>query len=252
MRKQNFYIISLLLLTLSFSLTKCNKKETLSSPALSDYYPLKLGKYIVYRVDSTVTTQFGVSLEVHSYLFKDSVADEITDNLGRKAYRIYRKITDTNGIAPYQSIATMMTVPVGTDWIEHIENNLRYMKLRWPIRDGMEWKGNSFIEVSSLNSPNQYLADWNYTYQNIGQPYMVNQTTFDTTITVIQRDETIPEGPFDPEVYKQRNYSIEVYAKDVGLIYKEFLHYIYQPATSNAAHFEDGSYGLKLRIISHN
>lgn len=252
MRKQIFYLTPLLLLAISFLLIKCNKKEVLSSPALSDYYPMKLGKYIVYRADSTVTTQFGVALAVRSYLFKDSVADEITDNLGRKAYRIYRKITDTNGVAPYQSLATIMTVPVGTDWIEYIEDNLRYMKLRWPIREDMEWKGNSFIDVTSLNSSYQYLADWNYTYQNIARPYTVNGKTFDTTITVAQRDETIPEGPLDPAVYKQRNYSIEVYAKNVGLIYKEFLHYIYQPATSNAAHFEDGSYGLKLRIISHN
>jgi len=136
------------------------------------------------------------------------------------------------------------------------------MRLRFPIREGFQWKGHSFIDASSINSTVRYLADWNYTYQDVEKPYKVFSKTFDSTVTVMQRDETIPEGPFSPTAYKQRNYGIEVYGKGVGLLYKDFLHYIYQPPTYDSSrvppilvrsgYYEDESIGIKLQIISHN
>lgn len=246
--------ISIAFIAAMFALASCKEKNILlTSPELSDYLKPVTGKYITYRLDSTVSTNFGTALVVRSYRVKDIVDAEIVDGLGRKAYRIYRTITDTNGIAAYKANATFYTVPVGTDWIEHVDNNLRFMKLRWPVRDGFTWKGHSFIDASSINSPVRYLADWNYAYQNIAQPYTVFTKKFDNTITVLQRDETIPEGPFVNTAYKQRNYGLEVYAKGVGLIYKEFLHYIYQPPTpSRNGYYEDESYGVKLRVIDYN
>lgn len=229
------------------------KKTEFTSAELSDYWKPAVGKYIIYRLDSTVTTNFGVALTTRSYRVKDLVDAEITDNLGRKAFRILRSVTDTNGVAPYKPSGSFTTIPVGGDWIEHVDNNLRYMKLRWPIRDGFQWKGNSFIDVTSINSTVRYLADWNYTYQDVEQPFSVLSKTFNNTITVLQRDETTPEGPFSPSLYKQRNYGIEVYAKGIGLIYKDFLHYIYQPPTPNKdAYYEDESYGIRLRVIEYN
>ena len=246
--------ISIAIILAIFFFAACKEKKIeLTSPQLAEYLKPAVGKYIIYRLDSTVPANFGASLVVRSYRVKDLVDAEIVDGTGRKAYRILRTITDTNGVAPYRNNATFMTVPVGTDWIEHIDNNLRYMKLRWPIRDGFEWKGHSFIDASSINSPFRYLADWNYSYKNIAQPYTVPGKKFDNTVSVLQRDETIPEGPFSPMAYKQRNYGLEVYAKGIGLIYKEFLHYIYQPPTpSRSGYYEDESYGVKLRIIENN
>ena len=237
-----------------FFFAACNEKKILlTSPELMEYWKPAVGKYVTYRLDSTVPASFGTSLIVRSYKVRDLVDAEIVDGLGRKAYRILRTITDTNGVAPYRNNATFMTVPVGTDWIEHVDNNLRYMKLRWPVRDGFEWKGHSFIDAGSINSPFLYLADWNYTYQNVAQPYTVLGKKFDNTITVLQRDENFPEGPFNPMAYKQRNYGLEIYGKGVGLIYKEFLHYIYQPPTSGrGGYYEDASYGVKLRVLDFN
>ncbi len=244
--------IAIFLALLFFTACKDQKIELTSLP-LADYWKPAVGKYITYRMDSTVSVNFGFALAIRSYRVKDVVDAEIIDGLGRKAYRILRTITDTNGVAPYKANATFYTVPVGADWLEHVDNNLRFMKLRFPIRDGFEWKGHSFIDAISINSPVRYLADWNFTYQNVALPYTVFGKKFDTTVTVLQRDETIPDGPFLPSAYKQRNFGVEVYAKGVGLIYKEFLHYIYQPPTpSRAGYYEDESYGVKLRVIDYN
>src|SRR5689334_3182664 len=120
-------------MALVISLAGCSEKKIeLESPPLSDYFPLQVGKYITYRCDSTVLTQFGADTAKRYYRVRDKVDAEITDALGRKAYRILRTITDSAGKAPYQNNNTFMAVPDGVDWVENIENNLRFMKLRFP------------------------------------------------------------------------------------------------------------------------
>jgi hypothetical protein len=241
-----------------FCLASCSdKKIELNPPSLSDYFPLTKGKYITYRLDSTVLTRFGADTTVNYYRVKDLIDAEITDGLGRKAYRILRTITDSAGYQPYTNDNTFMYVPQTTDWIEKVENNLRFMSLRNPIIEGFQWKGNSFIDALSENSNVKYLYNWDYTYQNIGQPFTIGGITYDNTITVLQRDKQFPEGPFvktDP--YKQWDYSIEVYAKGIGLVYKNFDHKVWQgptpPPDVKAGYWDDGSYRVVLRAIDHN
>lgn len=239
-------------------LVSCSEKKIdLAAPPLSDYFPLTVGKYITYRLDSTVTTQFGADTTRHYYRVRDRVDAEITDALGRKAYRILRTISDSAGKTPYQPSATFMTVPESVDWVENVENNLRFMKLRNPILEGFEWPGNSFIDASSVNSPVRYLEGWNYVYQNVGMPFTVRGHTFENTITVLQRNEEFPEGPFTPsQPYKQWDYSVEVYAKGVGLIYKNFDHRIWQgptpPPNPSSGYWEDGTHRIVLQIVDYN
>jgi hypothetical protein len=232
-----------------------DKKIELAVPPISDYMPLTVGKYITYRLDSTNITKFGADTAVTHYRVRELLDAEITDALGRKAYRMLRTISDSSGQAPYINNNTFMISPQSTDWIERVENNLRFMSLRSPVMESFEWKGNSFIDASSINSPVRYLYDWNYKYQDIGKPFTVRGKTYENTITILQRDEEFPEGPFSPsQPYKQWDYSIEVYAKGVGLIYKNFDHKVWQgPASgSSGGYWEDGSYRVVMVAIDNN
>lgn len=239
-------------------LQSCSKKTIdLGTPPLSDYYPLTIGRYITYQMDSTVLTQFGADTMVKHYRARDLVDAEITDGLGRKAYRVLRTISDSAGITPYVNNNTFMVVPQSKDWIERVENNLRYMSLRNPIIEGFQWKGNSFIDALSIDSPVRYLYDWDYTYQDVGKPFTVAGKTYDNTVTVLQHNEEFPDGPFDPtQPYKEWDYSIEVYAKGIGLIYKNFDHKVWQgptpPPESKPGYWEDGSYRIVLQAIDNN
>jgi len=81
---------SFLLITL---LTACNKQnELFTTTSLSDYFPLQVGKYITYNLDSTVYINFGQKDTVVKYQVKDSIDAQITDNIGRPAYCIERYI----------------------------------------------------------------------------------------------------------------------------------------------------------------
>lgn len=240
-----FYLIALI-----FLLVGCSKQtEELQVPLASDYYPLETGHAFIYRLDSTVIAYTGTSLAVHSYLAKDSIADTIRDNQNRLSYRVYRFISDTLGVSPWQPIASYYITPTDHGIEVMDENNLRFIKLKEPVQNGFSWPGNSYIDTKSAGSPYQYLDGWNYAYQNVGQPFTVLNGTLNNTITVLQQDETSPPGDFDPNNYQQRNYSVEVYAQGIGLVYKEFLHWTWQPAPGG---YEPDSYGIKLNLIDYH
>lgn len=223
----------------------------MKTASLNDYFPLEIGKSYLYRLDSTVTASFGSSLVVKSYQAKDTIESSFTDNQGRLSYRIFRFTRDTSGVQPWTFAATFVATPT-YQWIEYVDNNLRFLKLHSPVTDGYSWLAHSFIDTRSSGSTVGYLDNWEYEYQNTGLGYSVSNTSYDSTITVLQHDETNPEGPFNPALEVQiRTYGVEVYAKGIGLIYKEFLYWNWQ-RNPPPAKYEDGSYGVKLSLISHN
>lgn len=233
-------------------LHSCSKQgETVNLPALTDYYPLQTGKVFIYRLDSSLIPVSGASeLEIKSYHARDSIADTIRDNLGRLSYRVYRSITDTLETQPWQNIASYYITPTDNSIEVMDENNLRFIKLSQPLRNDYSWQGNSYIDTRSATSLYQYMDGWNYYYQNVASPFAVLSGTLSNTITVQQQDETSPPGDFDPGNYQQRNYSVEVYAFGIGLVYKEFLHRTWQ-VTPPPAKFDNDSYGIKLNLIHY-
>lgn len=227
----------------------CNKStEVLDIASVNDYNPLLVGKYVTYDLDSMVFINFGTKDTIIKYQVKHVVDAEITDNLGRPAYRIIRYIrkTPANAWAPDN---TFMAVP--TDFgLEFVENNMRFLKLKGPVREAFTWKGNTYIDTYSLNSNVKYLADWDYTYENVNQPFTIGAFNLDSTLQVNQRDETIG-NPGDPNAYHEINFSAENYAKGIGMIYRNFLHIEYQPPTPGRGGYRLG-YGVKMTLIDHN
>ncbi len=226
------------------------KKQTavLNLPKLTAYYPLQVGRVLTYRLDSTVIDASNTQLIVKSYLLKDSFAGTFNDNVGRLSYLVYRYITDTLNTQPWQPLSTYYITPTEHSVEVVDDNNLRFIKLVDPIQNDITWSGNSYIDTKSANSLYQYMDGWPYTYQNVNMPFTVIKGVLDSTVTVLQVDETSPPGPFDPTQYQQRNYSLEVYANGIGLAYKDFLCWTWDlnPYVGYVAY----SYGFKLNLIS--
>jgi len=253
MKKIHLHVCLIGLLILSA--TSCKKKDiTYNTDQLTDYLQLQSGKTITYRVDSTNFVYFGTIDSVTSYIMQDVVDTSVTDNLGRPSWRILRYITDTAMSQPWANLETYLITPT-IQTVEVNENNLRYIKLSLPLTNGFSWPGNSYIDTNSPSSSTDadysYLDGWNYTYDSIGSPYNVIAGSIPNTLIVRQADQYLPDST-NALVSSSRTYSVEVYAKGIGLIYKDFLYWFYQPPNgSNSAGYKTG-YGIRMNMISHN
>ncbi|MBC7904869.1 MAG: hypothetical protein H7Y27_15695 [Gemmatimonadaceae bacterium] len=232
-------------------LTGCSqKKDLFSSEELKDYVSLAPGKSITYRLDSLKFQQFGQQEVTISYQAKDVIDAAITDNTGRPAWRVIRYLRDTLGIGPWVPQSTYMVIQE-RETLEVVENNLRFQKLMIPVKDGFMWRGNSHIDTYSVHSDVRYMDEWDYTYEEVGTAFPVFSGVIENTITVNQRDEDLGT-PNNPDAYSERNYSKEVYAKGIGLIYKDFVHWVFQPRNSTYPDGYKEGYGIRLRMIEHN
>jgi hypothetical protein len=245
MRK--IFFLSIISSAIFFSACKKSTDDFAIIP-LSDYYPLQVGKYITYSLDSTVFINFGTKDTVIKYQVKHQVDALITDNLGRPAYRIIRFIRKT-AANPWLPDNTFMAVPT-TGTVEFIENNMRFVKMAAPIKNGFSWKGNTYIDTYSLNSDVKYLDDWDYTYDSLNTPITLGAITVDSTLKVAQRDEVIG-NPSDVNSYSEINFGAERYAKGLGLVYRNFFHVEYQPPRPGVGGYKQG-YGVKMVMIDHN
>ena len=72
------------------------------------------------------------------------------------------------------------------------------------IKDTKYWDGNAFNN----------LEEWEYYYDSLHKPKLINNLSFDSTITVIQRDN---QNVVQYEKVK------EIFAVDIGLIYKSHI-----------------------------
>ena len=242
------YLLPLLIIILFF--TSCKKESEILIPTtVNDYYPLEIGKYINYDLDSTLFLSFGTVRTIISYKAQDRVTDSIKDNLGRSSFRVNRYIRK-DATLPWAYSTTFLVTNTGGS-IELVENNLRFVKLAFPIKQDFTWKGNTFINTTSLEPDLRYLDNWDYTYDSINAPLNFNGITIDSTLKVMERDEFTGQDPSVPgTLYAEKNYSVEKYGIGIGLIYREFIHWVYQGKENGRGYYE--GYGIKLTMTGHN
>jgi hypothetical protein len=239
------------LYTLSFLLIivcSCNKDNPLITDTPADYYPMHVGNYIIYRMDSLKFIHVGSQDTIISYLAKEVVDDSITDNLGRPSYRVIRYLSDTTGTSGWTpSIAFMVTPLPGS--VEVVENNLRYIKMVTPVQNGISWLGNSYIDTESDTTQVPYLDGWNYNYSNTGMPFNVLAGMIPQSVIVNEANSVTGLGDSS---YTQTIFSEEVYGKNIGLIYKQFLYSVYQSPNVEYPSGATIGYGLTFNMVSHN
>ena len=242
-------LIPIVLCVLFFAACK-KQSEELQIVPISDYAPLKVGKYITYSIDSLVYTNFS-TIEAHRfYEVKYQVMDSFTDNVGRKAFRMVRYIR-TLPAGTFLPDNTAIAVNTGSRY-EFVENNLKYFKLTLPIADDKSWKGNSAIDLivdPSTGVDLSYLGDWDYTYAGVGTAKKVGTFNLANTLTVNQKNDStnLPITAFTNIAYK--DFSQEIYAKDIGMVYRNFIHFEYQKSPNS---FSYKGYGVKLIMVDHN
>lgn len=238
----------------------CKKTVHFSPSNVTNYfYPLQVGKYVTYRMDSTNFYFYGQLDTTTSYLAKDSVEQATTDNSGRPSWLVVRYLNDTLAQGTWTPDETYLVTPT-VSTLEVLENNLRYIKLAFPIDNGFTWTGNTYLPYAPYQDFFDYSDDshlslqlWDFTYQNVNKPFQTISQTFDSTATVLQINDSINVPITDPNSFASRTYWTETYAKNIGMVYRHTEMWEYQPPTPNGTQsgYKIGFY-LTMRMVDHN
>ncbi len=231
--------------------SSCKKETAVPSPDESALFPLDLGHYVVYNVDSVYYDDFQCLTSVFKMQMRYTVADTFTDNEGRPSFRFDVHLRRTDSM-PWQPHQTFYVINTGSR-LELVQNNLRYIKLIFPVREGQTWDGNAFIPEADQDL--QYFAGWKYRYTNVDQDMTVDDQSFTNTVTVEQTDEQLNDPGTQPCAYAYKTFSKEAYSSGVGLIYREITHWTYDPQCVNGTPTRPGclkGYSVRMRAIDHN
>jgi uncharacterized protein YacL (UPF0231 family) len=246
-----------LLAIAAFTIFSCNEKEEFITDSLSDYIPLAAGKYITYRIDSTVFTNFGRNTEVHKYQVKHVIDAQITDNQGRPCYRVFVYIRDSAGLQAWQPAGNTYTITALSDQVEVQEGNLRFIKMHMPIKDGFSWKGNRFMPddpyTGKFNFSNDdNMEDWDYYFDGESSSFSYSGINYSNVSTIEEIDDAINVPITVPTAYASRSRSVEKYSKTIGMVYREYEMWEYQPNTGGSGGPYKTGFGIKLWMIDHN
>lgn len=240
---------------LAIGLASCSEKEDFNTDLISDYMPLQPGKYITYRLDSLVFVNFEREVEIHRYQVKHVVDAEITDNEGRPSYRIFRYLRDSLGTGEWSFEGSYFITPL-EDQIEVIEDNLRFVKLHMPMREGYTWKGNKFLPTNPYSSLYDFSNDddirnWDYYYDFYESAFSYMGNNYSDVWTVEQEDDYFNVPITDPTNYAFKTRSVDKYAKGIGPVYREYELWEYQPNLSGPSPYYSG-FGIRMWMIEHN
>jgi len=249
--------------TLVIFITSC-KKQTYTYPPspLTNYFmPLQVGKYVTYRLDSLTFYYYGQKDTITRYLAKDSVEAAITDNLGRPSWRVVRYLSDTTGVQWTPNETYMVTPTVQT--LEVVENNLRFIKLAFPMDEGYSWAGNTYLPKNPYQDDfdfsgalDQNPQRWNYAYQNVNKPFQIGGKVYDSTTTILQVDDStnlFNNLPIIDTSFASRTNWTETYSRNIGLVYRHTALWEWQPPTPNGTQvgYKLG-FEMTLTIVDHN
>lgn len=221
--------ISLALVVLAVGVG-CQSVSTIPASPGFDYFPLSTGHYVIYNVDERLYSLSSPVVQ-RTYQVKEVVGAPYTDVTGRPAYRLfrYRRLVESQ---PWQADSLWSARLVDDEAIRN-ENGLDFVKLRFPVSDRLRWDGNRHNGVGQDQ----------YETRNSGQPYRVSDKEFSETVTVVAKQDS---------TLISQDKRIEVYAKQVGLIYKERVQLQYCSSTPACIGTYKIDYGVRQVYRIHS
>ena len=227
----------LLFASLVFFLFSCKKDEPVTPIDLGyNYYPDHLGRYVIYDCDSIVYVDLGDDTLDYKFQIKEKIDSFFIDNEGRPALRIarYKKMIQNDSVIianPQWVLQDIWWANKTTTNVQVVEENVRFVKLVFPVELDKTWNGNA----------HNTLSGWDYEYTSVDDPLTLGTLQFDRTLTVKQYNS----GAI-PLYYK--NYT-EKYAKGVGMIYKEMTDYTWEQDTFGPI-IGNIKFGLKYKMTA--
>lgn len=193
----SFCIIALL------ALSACHKENIVPADvefsADKQYFPLETGKSLIYKVTEITIDKPSDYYDTIVYYLRERTDIPFIDNEGDTAYRIERFKSQTTS---NWTISDAWEAKITTYTAEKVEENQRFIKIKFPLAIGKYWNGNLKNE----------LDDKDCTITSLSSKYKNENIQLDSCLS-ITRDSSVTQ------ISKQ--YDVETYARNIGLVYKE-------------------------------
>ena len=169
-----------------------------------DYFPVNIGHYVIYNADSMYFN--GLKWDtIDTYQIREVVDSKI----GADTFRIarYRRLNaDSQWVFQKYWKECLSSTEAVRD-----EDNVTYVNLIFPVKLYSSWNGGAFNSLTSWNESG-------FQYDSVNAPLTLNSVYFDSTLTVSQCYNQIPN-----QNLISYQYFLERYATNVGLISKELI-----------------------------
>ncbi len=164
------------------------------------YYPLEVGLYLDYEVEVIAYSLSEPRETIRTYQLREEIGAAFIDANGEVAYRLERY--KRNNPTQTWALDSIWSVRKNKFNVARSENNQLFIKLAFPVSNGLEWNGNLYNSYE--NAP--------YTIQRLGRVLSLDNFDFPQTLTVFRSDECN---------LVSMDYRAEVFAENVGLVYKQ-------------------------------
>jgi hypothetical protein len=198
-------------------LSSCKKDKEIYDPGYS-FYPLEVGNWKIYQVKKISYQPYDTTFE--DFEIKEIITEEFTIN-NEARFRVERFKRADSTLAWPATPDSIWSIANSKSKIVQVENNTRFVKITFPVEDNKSWNGN--IE-------NDLGAD-DYMYINVSKPYTVLSSTFPKTATVLQSNDSS---------LVDKDYRWEVYADEVGMIFKLKEMYEYKQSCWKCGQIDEG------------
>jgi len=208
----------------------------------ADFFPLSVGSFFIYDVLETNYSPLAGQEDL-SYQLKLVVTDSFRNTAGGITHVIQRS-TKSSTASSFEYLDTW-SVRVEASQVVVNEGNISFVKLSFPLVAGKEWNGNAFNTLGGEETCGQGSTPCDlYSIEREGTPFELNNETLTETIEVLQNNNV--------DLIVKQDVRKEIYARHIGLVYKEstILNYCTVGACIGKQEIESG-FLLKQTLVSY-
>ncbi|MDX1943243.1 MAG: hypothetical protein SFU99_21945 [Saprospiraceae bacterium] len=184
------------MLIMFLALVACTEEKAIGPDLGYDFYPLQVGKYWIYQVDSIIYDDEGLKVDTVHLFFREEITDWRLNNIGDTAFVAER--FESYDSVNWQIKEVFSLERTRTQALRN-ENNLRFIKLIFPINRNERWDGNRFfdssIEIPVAGENIQPFLYWEYRYTNVEKGIVTVQLAdYEENVNIRQAEEKYAEG----------------------------------------------------------
>ncbi len=180
-----------------------------------DFFPITKGKSWIYASDSIIYDNGGSKVDTFSSFIKEEVGDSFVDETGITVYKLNRYFK-RNPTDVWSRTNTWTTYTDKTRAIR-TEENLKFIKLVFPLKKGLRWAGNVFldedIKIDVAGESIEAYKNWKHRMEEIDEDFSFNGSNVKSVRVNLVDDASIID----------RRKVTEYYGKGIGLLKKEMI-----------------------------